>query len=211
MDDHLSNREAFRLGVVRVVLVGTAAITALAGAFAARSWLIAPTDFFDRFPMVVALSLLAYALALSGWQQSVMTFPVIESAPAVAPQALVGRPRQDYAALATEWQQRAIAERWYRDPSLTLAVFAQRLDVSSRTVSRVIGEGLGCTFNTLINRLRVADVREGLADPANRQELLRLAIDAGFASKASFNRAFKEATGASPSAMRASQSADAAE
>ncbi|NOK16040.1 AraC family transcriptional regulator [Corallococcus carmarthensis] len=50
----------------------------------------------------------------------------------------------------------------------------------------------------------MAAVQERLAsgDPAS---LLTMALDAGFASKASFNRIFREHTGLSPSAWRTAQ------
>jgi AraC-like DNA-binding protein len=237
MDDQLSNREAYRLGVVRVVFVGTASVVVLAAIFALRSWLIAPTDYFDRLPMMLALALLAYVLGLSGWRQSAMEFPAmtrpIQSGdpasassddvpgdrsvelpaelPADLPTGLpndphpkaTGRPRQDYAALGAEWRQRTLAERWYREPTLTLSDFARKLSVSPRTASRVLRDGLGLSFNAFVNGLRVEDVRQQLADPANSRALLPIALDAGFASKASFNRAFRDVTGVSPSKLRA--------
>ncbi len=220
MDDHLSNREAFRLGVVRIVLAGTALVAVLAAAFAIRSWFIAPTDYFDRLPMVLALALLAYVLGLAGWRQSGMPFPTIvplaasalEAEPAPRAQAKpAGRPRLDYVAMGEAWQQQAVMEHWYRDNGLTLALFSQRLQVSPRTVSRVLSDGLGCTFNAFVNRMRVEDVRAQLANPANTRGLLPLALEAGFASKASFNRAFREVTGTSPSAVRESAIGDGAE
>lgn len=226
MDDQLSNRDAYRLGVVRVVLVGTASVAVLAAAFAARSWLVAPTDYFDRLPLMLVLALLAYVLGLAGWRQSVMDFPSISpnaaptideltdesrrsspdpSGVTVEPTAAKpgGHPRQDYASLGAEWRQRMIRSRWYREPNLTLQEFADKVGVSPRTASRVLRDGLGLTFNTFVNGLRVEEVRIHLADPANTRDLLPIALDAGFASKASFNRAFREVTGLSPSAARA--------
>lgn len=211
MDDQLSNREAYRLGVVRVVLLGMAIITVCAALFALRSWLVAPTNFFDRFPLMLALAALAYVLGLAGWRQSAMDFPVMAGArtdpPAldtadVAARA-TGRPKQDYTALGQEWRARMLVERWYREPSLTLPDLANRLCVSPRTASRVLRDGLGLTFNAFVNRMRVEEVRERLADPTNTRELLPIALDAGFASKASFNRAFRDVTGTSPSTIRA--------
>lgn len=218
MDDQLSNREAYRLGVVRVVLVGTALVAVLAALFALRSWFMAPTDYFDRFPMVLALAVLAYVLGLAGWRQSAMDVPVItphaeqpeehpvqrlEEPPAKPPTP--GRPRQDYEALGAEWYERTRIGQWYRDPTLTLSEFAGRLGVSPRTASRVLRDGLGLTFNAFVNGLRVEAVRQCLANSADTRDLLPIALDAGFASKASFNRAFREATGVSPSTMRASR------
>ncbi len=205
MDDQLSNREAYRLGVVRVVLIGTAVVALLAALFALRSWFVSPTDYFDRLPMMLALAMLGYVLALAGWQQSGMVFPVITphaQLPTDLPAKPTGRPRQDFAALGAEWRARTIAAQWYRDPGLTLPDFAEKLSVSPRTASRVLRDGLGLSFNAFVNGLRVEDVRRQLSDPANDRDLLPIALDAGFASKASFNRAFRELTGVTPSSLR---------
>ncbi len=57
------------------------------------------------------------------------------------------------------------------------------------------------SFSTLINRMRAEAVAEAMTQ-APAAGLLDLALEAGFASKASFNRAFAERFGTSPSAWR---------
>lgn len=54
----------------------------------------------------------------------------------------------------------------------------------------------------MINRRRVAAVQALLAAPAEQRDLLTVALDVGFNSKASFNRAFQDFAGMSPSAWR---------
>lgn len=108
-----------------------------------------------------------------------------------------------YAAMAEAWRDRVRAAEWWRDETLTLAALARRLHTSPRTLSRALNEGLGQTFNELINRMRVDAVARALRDPARiERDLLQVAFDAGFSSKASFNRAFKAYTGLTPSAFR---------
>jgi transcriptional regulator GlxA family with amidase domain len=51
--------------------------------------------------------------------------------------------------------------------------------------------------------MRVAEVQRRLADPAERGELIAIALDAGFSSKVSSNRAFTSHMGTTPSAFRA--------
>ena len=54
-------------------------------------------------------------------------------------------------------------------------------------------------FNDFINYYRVLAVQEKLKGGEHkRQTLLGIAYDAGFNSKATFNRAFKKVTGLSP-------------
>ncbi|WP_349263122.1 AraC family transcriptional regulator [Longimicrobium sp.] len=112
-----------------------------------------------------------------------------------------------YPALAAGWREQVRAAEWWRDESLTLAALARKLHVSPRTLSRGLNEGLGQSFNEFINRMRVDAVVAELRDPSCDRDVLRAALDAGFNSKASFNRAFKAYTGQTPSAIRRAASA----
>jgi AraC-like DNA-binding protein len=59
-------------------------------------------------------------------------------------------------------------------------------------------------FATFINGLRARAVAGSLIE-GRSEDLLTLALEAGFNSKASFNRAFKAALGVSPSEYRRAQ------
>lgn len=107
-----------------------------------------------------------------------------------------------YAALAAAWSTRVRQAQWWREESLTLADVARRLHTSPRTLSRALNEGLGQSFNEFINRMRVEAAAAELRDPRRDGDVLRIAFDAGFSSKASFNRAFKAYTGLTPSEAR---------
>ena len=68
-----------------------------------------------------------------------------------------------------------------------------------RSLSAVINQGFGKNFNDYINDYRVDAFIEKLKNGEQEaQTLLSLAYDAGFNSKATFNRAFKKTTGVSP-------------
>jgi AraC-like DNA-binding protein len=56
-------------------------------------------------------------------------------------------------------------------------------------------------FSNFVNGLRAEGVARALVAGSDR-DLLSLALDMGFASKASFNRAFKARFGVSPSQFR---------
>lgn len=119
-----------------------------------------------------------------------------------------GRTESAYPALAEGWRVQVSAAGWWRDEGLTLASLARRLHVSPRTLSRGLNEGLGQSFNEFINRMRVDAVVRQLRDPEFGHDVLRAALDAGFSSKASFNRAFKAYTGQTPSALRRAAAAE---
>ncbi len=97
------------------------------------------------------------------------------------------------------------SERIYRDPDLTFAEFAARMGGSEAEVRRLINQQLGYQhFRSFLNAYRVAEAREALVDPARAgQKMLALAFDVGFASLASFNRAFRLVEGRSPTDYRA--------
>ncbi|SNY50942.1 transcriptional regulator, AraC family [Arsukibacterium tuosuense] len=97
----------------------------------------------------------------------------------------------------------------YRDSQLTLVALAQQVGVSVHHLSETLNQFGGQNFNQFINEYRVAEVCAQLDHNSDRK-LLDLALDAGFASKSSFNAIFKRHTGQSPSQYR-SQSPDTAD
>jgi AraC-like DNA-binding protein len=93
-------------------------------------------------------------------------------------------------------------ERPYLDPNLTLGQLARQLRTNSSVLSRVINQGFAQNFNDFINSYRVAAVAERFKQGDHeRLTLLSIALDCGFNSKATFNRAFKKFTGKSPREM----------
>lgn len=93
---------------------------------------------------------------------------------------------------------------------LRLGDLARALDVSARTLSAALAHDRAGNFHEFVNRERVARACGHLADPAfDDVSILSIALDAGFQSKATFNRVFKAQTGVTPSAYRARSRADA--
>jgi len=94
-------------------------------------------------------------------------------------------------------------ERPYRDSELRLESLARALGLPEHHLTQILSESLGTTYYELVNRWRVEDVKAALTRAENRQRsLLDLAFDAGFNSKATFNRSFKKLTGLTPSQYR---------
>ncbi|MDB5196785.1 MAG: hypothetical protein JWP88_1156 [Flaviaesturariibacter sp.] len=92
-----------------------------------------------------------------------------------------------------------VGERLYTNPSLTLADLAKHLQTNTALVSRVINSGFSMNFNDFINCHRVAEVKERLQNAeASTVTIMSIAYEAGFNSKATFNRAFKKFTGGNP-------------
>lgn len=95
-------------------------------------------------------------------------------------------------------------ERLSREPGLTVAALAARLRMPEYRLRRLINQRLRHrNFNAFLNQWRLAEAKEALADPAQREvPVSTIALDAGFQSLGPFNRAFRAETGLTPSEFR---------
>ena len=158
------------------------------------------------FAMTQNAMVLAFGLWLAGRLLSVraevLTFGVAQAA---APAAAATRPlpRQ-----GGRLHQRLFVlmetERLFLDPEMTLAAFVERMGAPERAVRTLINHELGYDhFRTFLNHYRVAEARRLLGDRTRADKLITVALDSGFASLASFNRAFRAIEGRTPSDYRA--------
>lgn len=216
-----SNTEPWRLDWLHHLLAGVAATLLIGVAFALVSWTITPLDYFQRFPQMIVFAVLAYFLGALGWRFGDIVYPVPVAAvddcttlgtemssraraEPVAVDPLKSVPvASAYQDVAEQWAARTWIAGWWRDDTLSLMSLAARLNTSPRTLSRVLNEGRGQTFHAFVNRMRVDAVVAALHDASDARDLMVLAFDAGFNSKASFNRAFKAQLGVTPSRYRA--------
>jgi AraC-like DNA-binding protein len=209
LDTELSNREEFRLQWLRLFLVACSATLVLWMATTAVGATAGGLTYFDRFPLYIWFSLLVYGLALGGLRHAGLAYPrpaaSVEAVP--APEDTPAPARQpDWAAMGTRWEAEVRANGWWRDPELTAPRLARHLATNTTYLSRALNDGLGRNFNEFINRLRVEAVQAELRTPGAGRDLLVVGLDAGFNSKASFNRVFKRLTGVTPGEFRAATS-----
>jgi AraC-like DNA-binding protein len=217
---NVSQAEDNRIEWVRNFLLALAITLVLWIALDLVDRFVAKLNYFHRFPFYVWLGVLVYYLGTEGYRHSRHRYPVgdasaetstpiaievakeVEAISAPPPEAI--REPINWQVRAEQWRQKIIDAEWWRDSELTLTTLARKLGTNTSDLSRAINEGLGMNFNELINRLRVDAVKAALAKDRERN-LLDIAFDAGFSSKASFNRSFKLYTGATPTAWRAQQ------
>ncbi len=94
-------------------------------------------------------------------------------------------------------------EQPWRQSELTLPELAEKLSTTPHKLSEVINAQLGTTFYDFVNGYRVREVQRRIAaGEAKRLTILSLALDAGFASKSTFNVVFKKHTSQTPSDYR---------
>ncbi|MCA2962110.1 MAG: helix-turn-helix transcriptional regulator [Silvanigrellales bacterium] len=92
----------------------------------------------------------------------------------------------------------------FRKEGLTIAELAGLLKVPEYRLRTHINSDLGYrNFNQFLAHSRIELAKRLLLAPGSRHDkVLSIALDVGYASLAPFNRAFREATGLSPSAFR---------
>lgn len=88
----------------------------------------------------------------------------------------------------------------YLDPDLSLHQLAKMINASPRKLSEVINVCRGENFYDFINEYRVEESKRLLSDPKyNHYTILAMGYEAGFRSKSTFNKFFKQKEGVSPS------------
>lgn len=112
-------------------------------------------------------------------------------------------PLQQQTAIDTEWKEKVleavVQQKKYQNPELTLTQLAKELNTNASFLSKIINQSFDMNFNDFINFYRVEEVKQKLQDKANANlTIMSIAYDAGFNSKATFNRAFKKLTGKNP-------------
>jgi AraC-like DNA-binding protein len=91
-------------------------------------------------------------------------------------------------------------EKLFTDPELSLNKLAGHLNISPNHLSQVINQHYKKNFYEFVNTYRVEEVIRMLQpDALKNSTMLGIGLDAGFNSKASFNRYFKKHTGKTPS------------
>jgi AraC-like DNA-binding protein len=93
-------------------------------------------------------------------------------------------------------------EQPWKNSELMLPDLAARVNSTPHKLSEVLNAQIGQTFYDFVNGYRVRDVQRRIkAGEARSRKMLALAMDAGFASKSTFNEVFKRHTQQTPSAF----------
>jgi AraC-like DNA-binding protein len=182
-------RRAAVLGRLRLAIGALLLLVVARAAYDLYDALITPLDYFDKFAFYILLSLVATFLGVEGWRAADDPLPRFAAE------------ERDWPTLARGWEAELRRSDWWRDPELDLAGLAARLGTNVSYLSRGLNEGLGVGFADLVGGIRAEAVARRIAAGA-REDLLDLGLEAGFGSKASFNRAFSRRFGCSPSTFR---------
>jgi AraC-like DNA-binding protein len=194
--------------------VATGGIWIMAAGFKISHASISLRDEFITF----ALALLVYGTGYMGLRQpeifrhvsadlSVGNTPVAEGAspralpePVPPPYQRSGLGDEEAQLVKTSLLALMDREQPWRDSELTLSDLAARVHSTPHKLSEVLNAQIGQTFYDFVNAYRVREVQRRIrAGEARSRKMLALALDAGFASKSTFNEVFKKHTRLTPS------------
>lgn len=161
-------------------------------------------DYFEFFGLHMAIGMIGVLLGVEGWRHASLQFgrrlvPVPQPDAEDTRSANVAEP--DWQVIAADYAGRTRKAEWWREPDLNLPRLARYLGTNTGRLSRAINTGLGVNFSAFVNGLRAEAVARALTGRPTA-DLLDLAFEMGFASKASFNRAFLARYGMAPSRYR---------
>lgn len=151
------------------------------------------------YPLVDALAQAALGLLASATLLEARTVLFGRAEP--APPEPVGDPDALWIERLNAAMQR---DALWRREGLTIADLAAAIGLPEHRLRRLINDRLGHrNFPAFINQQRIDAAKVILADPATaNRTVASIAFDLGFASLGPFNRAFREATGLTPTEYR---------
>jgi AraC-like DNA-binding protein len=93
------------------------------------------------------------------------------------------------------------------NPELTLNEVVKITGITQKTISAVLNQHAGKSFNEFVNEYRVEEVKRRLSGSyPEHLTITGIALECGFNSQATFQRTFKQFTGVSPTEFLAKQS-----
>lgn len=191
-DDLVDIRRILRGWFLLFVLFSYAVLIGLELAGAPTAW---RGVVYDSTTIAINVSILLWAGQLRPWK-------VFTEARADSPAQPVVRPQQAkaYARLVEVMEH----QKAYREPGLSVRALAERVGLREHRLRTLINGTLGHrNFAAYLNGYRLAEARAALADPdAADTSILAIAMDCGYQSLSTFNRAFRAHHGETPSEFR---------
>eukprot|EP01133_Synstelium_polycarpum_P011778 gene11778-13738_t len=93
-----------------------------------------------------------------------------------------------------------VSEKPFKDKELSLTMLADKVEIKPGYLSQILNEDYRESFYTFINRYRIEESKRLLLDKRYQNyNILSIAYEAGFNSKSTFNKVFRESVGVSPS------------
>ena len=210
LDENYSDTEKIKFDWLRNFLYIFTFIFVLGAVFDFTGSFIFSLSYIQYFYFEFVLALTTYYLAIAGYLRSQTIEPHFTVADGAKTEAASEErrallPEKELENLKAKLQNLMRNDKIYLEPNLTLNDLAKSIGVNSAVLSFAINKGFDKNFNDFVNEYRIGEVKKKLnGGAAENLNLLGIAFDCGFNSKATFNRAFKKFTGTSPKEFQTS-------
>jgi len=200
LDENFSDTEKIKFDWLRNFLYVFTFVFILGTIFDFTDSFLFRLSYIQYFYLEAILALTTYYLAIAGYLRSQ---PIeLNFAPKIEEEKEIKRPLladRELEKFKTKIQDLMETEKPFLNPQLSLGDLSKNLGVNTTVLSYTINKGFEKNFNDFVNEFRIAEVKKKLqTNQSENQSLLEIALDCGFNSKATFNRAFKKFTGVSP-------------
>lgn len=202
LDENFSNTEKIKFDWLRNFLYIFTFIVVLGAVFDFIGSFVFRLSYVQYFYFELVTAFVTYYLAIAGYLRSqtieIVFKPLAEPEKAEEPRKPLLE-ETDLDKQKTKLQILMESEKPFLNPQLTLNGLARQNGVNSAVLSHIINTGFDKNFNDFVNEYRINEVIKKLrSGDSDNSTLLGVAFDCGFNSKATFNRAFKKATGSTP-------------
>ncbi len=143
------------------------------------------------YPVYIPLVILVYWLGINGYIIGYKTISKSSSSTLIS--------SEEVTKTVTALEELMHEKQWYLNPTLKLQDVVQHTGIPQKTISSVLNQHLGKSFNEYVNTYRVTEFKKRILDPATANlTITGIAYDCGFNSQATFQRVFKKMTQQSP-------------
>jgi AraC-like DNA-binding protein len=153
------------------------------------------SDWIDAvgwYPVYIPLALLIYWLGIKGYFLSSSLQKSRQSLQNILPENIIEETR---AALYSCME----SEKFFLDPTLNLNKVVDHLKIPQKTISAVLNQRIHKSFNEFVNDYRLSEFKKRVGKKSFKHMTISgIALECGFNSQATFQRAFKQSMGISP-------------
>lgn len=149
------------------------------------------------YPVYMPMIVLIYWLGISGFLVSIKTHRVSSKNPAL--------PKETIGLTSTALTKAMEEAELYLNPTLKLDDVVKHLDIPQKVISAVLNQHLNKSFNEFVNGYRIEACKLRLLSDNSNLTITGIAYECGFNSQATFQRAFKTATGLTPKEYKEEQ------
>ena len=147
------------------------------------------------YPIYIPLAGLIYWLGFKGYMHSRNSIPTRSTTKSIGSELPDETVTQVTQCLLDAMKTKCL----FLDPELTVEKVGQHTHLAPRLISAVLNQYLHKNFNGFINEYRVEEVKRRINNPGYEHlTLTGIALECGFNSQATFQRAFRQQTGMSP-------------